>query len=100
MSAVAGGVDSSGNSITWLAFRNTTVAGNGVTGLWNLLPFYSKDGSRAGTNNPDITGGYTVELDTFWVASLGSIIIHQKGISANVCWNISEVGMESQVTCP
>lgn len=90
MSAVDGGVDSSGDSITYLAFLNNS-------GYWNVLPFHTKDGTRAG---PDITGGYAVELDTFWGAGGGGVITHQKGVQSWVCWNISEVGQATQVTCP
>ncbi len=94
--ADSGGTDSTGGHVTWLAFRNTTVAGN-VTGLWNILPFHTKDGTRAGTNNPDISGGYTVELDAFWGSEDG-VIIRQK--DTMTCSDISVAGSVTRTATP
>lgn len=89
MDAVRDGADS---TLTWLLFRNTTVAG-GVNGLWNALPFRS-DGTPA---LYDIDGGYTLEISAVWTAPTG---ITTKQKDTNTCHGLTAAGAGTSATCP
>lgn len=91
--ADSGGTNSTGDHITWLAFRNTTVVGS-ITGLWNVLPFYTKNGLRAAA---DIGGGYTDEIDGVWGSSNG-VIKRQK--NSQTCFEITVAGTATSIACP
>jgi len=89
MDAVRDGAD---NTLTWLLFRNTTVAGS-VNGLWNALPFRS-DGTTA---LYDIDGGYTLEISTVWTALVG-VTIKQK--DSGTCHSLTSAGAGTSTVCP
>ncbi|TSA43784.1 hypothetical protein D4R49_02225, partial [bacterium] len=81
------GTNSTGDHVTWLLFRNSS-------GLWNVLPFYTKNGLRA---YADITGGYTGEIDGVWGSAHG-IIERQKG--TGTCFEITVAGGSTPIVCP
>ncbi|MDD3531704.1 MAG: hypothetical protein PHV99_03900 [Candidatus Pacebacteria bacterium] len=89
----SGGTNSTGDHIVWLLFRNTTVA-SGVNGLWNVLPFYEKNGLRAYS---DIPGGYTDEIDAVW-GSANGVIKRQKNFQT--CFELTATGGATSVACP
>lgn len=89
----------SNRPIVFAYFRNTTTA-LGVTGLWNVLPFYADDGSPVG---PDISGGATYQID-FVVGTAKGEISHDTstGLCYETHWNQAQKLWEtgSPVSCP
>lgn len=87
----------SGDDIVLYLFRNASVAGS-VTGLWNVFPVNAKTGTPV--VSPDITGGYSLELDGVWGSARG-YIFHQKGVAATTCFDMDALrDAGAAVACP
>lgn len=84
--------------IVFAFFRNTASA-FGVTGLWNVLPFYADDGSLAAS---DISGGIASEVD--WVSTNSNgAVMHDKtsGVCSELYYFASGSTWSTRpVTCP
>lgn len=91
-------IETDKRNIIFAYFRNTTNM-FGVSGMWNLLPFYADTGHAF---DQDISGGTVEEIDWVYGNNIGAIA-HIK--SSNTCIqfslnSISKTFTSSPTTCP